>query len=187
MDKTLFSTTIKFSKNLSRLHYGMCNDAESKFVGVGIRLDGDNLVVANEVGDTEGALTNLASRIIEPQVAGVGETFVAQEFLLQISTEFVDRNGVGGNNDVKLGIFINGTLYLNSYIYILDQAELFGTKININEKEVTNMKYELEDNVKNIYSKKQNLYIHQLQRCNSVQFLPGTIFLSEKHLLQQGA
>ena len=133
MDKTLFSTTIKFSKNLSRLHYGMCNDAESKFVGVGIRLDGDNLVVANEVGDTEGALTNLASRIIEPQVAGVGETFVAQEFLLQISTEFVDRNGEGGNNDVKLGIFINGTLYLNSYFYILDQAELFGTKININE------------------------------------------------------
>jgi len=28
------------------------------------------------------------------------------------------------------------------------------TKININEKEVTNMKYELEDNIKNIYSKK---------------------------------
>ena len=133
MNKTLFSAKIKFSNNLSRLHYGMCNDADSKFVGVGIRLEGNSLVVANELGDYDGALTNLKTREIDPQVAGIGETFVNKEFLLQISTEFVDRNGQGGTNDVKLGIFINGNLYLNSYIYILDQAELFGTKININE------------------------------------------------------
>ena len=133
MNKTLFSAKIKSSNNLSRLHYGMCNDADSKFVGVGIRLEGNSLVVANELGDYDGALTNLKTREIDPQVAGIGETFVNKEFLLQISTEFVDRNGQGGTNDVKLGIFINGNLYLNSYIYILDQAELFGTKININE------------------------------------------------------
>ena len=109
MDKTLFSAKMKFSKNSSRLHFGMSNAVDGKFVGVGIRLDGTNLVVENEVGDQEGALTNLPSRTIEPQVAGVGDTFVDQQFRLQISTEFVDRNGEGGNNDVKLGIFINGT------------------------------------------------------------------------------
>ena len=135
LDKTLFSANLKFSKNSSRIHYGMSDSTDGKFVGVGIRLSGDCLVLGNEVSDSEGALSSIDSsyRKIDPKFAGVGDTFIEKDFLLQLSTEFVDLYGSGSKDDIKLGVYINGKLYLNRYIYIIGQASLFGKRININE------------------------------------------------------
>ena len=137
LDGTLFSTKIKYSEEKSRLHLGL-GDYELSYGGISFRLEGDNLVVSNEYSgrnvDGKGVLKNMPSSlvVIKPKMAGVGTTFKDTEFLLQVSIDFVDDDGDGNKNDIKLGVFINGSLYNNMYFVIKDDAENLGTKINFN-------------------------------------------------------
>ncbi len=135
LDGTLFSAKLKFSKNLARMHYGLSNEYKDGFIGIGFRLEDDKLIIGNEQGSKEGALSSMKLNFvtIDPVKAGVGKTFVDTEFLLQVSIEFIDRDNDGENNDIKLGVFINGVMYKNSYFYISNQAGLLGTRINFNE------------------------------------------------------
>ena len=64
------------------------------------------------------------------------------EIMLRLSTpgnekfiqadEFDVCYGGGEANDIKLGIFINGDLYCNSYVYIPNEAKNLGTGVNFN-------------------------------------------------------
>ncbi len=132
LDDTLFRAKLKFNKNSSRMHIGLKEDG---YAGIGIRLEDGNMVIGNELGDKEGALSNIGLSFIKiyPDIAGVGETFVDKEFVLGLSTEYVDKIGDGTADDIKLGVFVNGECYQNTYFYIYGQADLLGTVINFNE------------------------------------------------------
>ena len=135
LDGTLFSAKLKFNVNGSRMHFGLNNKSESGYTGIGVRLEGDKLVIGNELGNDKAALTNMGLNhiVISPKVVGVGNTFVNKEFLLQMSIEYVDRDNDGKKNDIKLGVMINGKFFANTYFYIKNQASRLGTKINFSE------------------------------------------------------
>ncbi len=132
LDGTIFGANIKFSKNSSRMHIGF---TDNSYGGFGVRLEDGKIVVGNELGNKEGALSNIGVSAVkvDPVKAGVGDTFVDKEFLLQLSIEFVDQQNDGNKNDIKFGVFINGTLYSNAYFYVKDQADLLGLGLNFNE------------------------------------------------------
>lgn len=131
LDRTLFSMKVAYSTAGSRFHYGMNNSHE--YSGISFRFENGILNVGNEVGGNGIANLPWSLVTIDPQNAGVGKTFVNNEFLLQLSTEFVDHDNGGSDNDIKLGIFINGKLYNNQYYYVDNSAEQLGTNINFNE------------------------------------------------------
>lgn len=135
MAGTLFSAKVKFEKDSSRMHLGFNDKTENGYSGIGIRLEGDNLVIGNELGNGKDGLTNMkiSHIIITPKQVGLGDTFVGKEFLLQVSIEFVDRDDNGKKDDIKLGVMINGQFFANTYFYIKDQASLLGVGINFNE------------------------------------------------------
>jgi len=132
LDKTFFRAKLKFNIDSSRMHIGL---KDSGYGGVGLRLEGDNMIIGNEMGDKDGAISNMGLYFIkiDPVIAGIGETFVDKEFIFGMTTEFVDKIGDGTADDIKLGIFINGKCYLNTFFYIYGQAGLLGTGINFNE------------------------------------------------------
>lgn len=55
-----------------------------------------------------------------------GTSFIGEEFNLQITTQFVDSDFDGSADDVRLGVWFNGTLYENNYIYLSDYAQYMG-------------------------------------------------------------
>lgn len=130
---TLFSAKLKFKTNSSRIHYGVKNISSNVNTGICLKLDGSNLILGNDAGNTSNAVTGLKAEhlVIDPRMAGVGTSFADTEFLLQITVETVNRNDAGGENDIKLGLFFEGKLYNNAYIYINDQADRFGNGINL--------------------------------------------------------
>ena len=139
LNKTLFSANVQFNKVGSRLHLGTPGGGENAYSGLGLRLENNGtLVLGNELASVEGVQPNeLASIglnffVLNPSLADMGDTFAGKNFLLQISTEFVDYDGGGEANDIKLGIFIEGNLYCNSYIYIPNEAQTLGTGVNFN-------------------------------------------------------
>lgn len=68
--------------------------------------------------------------IFDKDIAGV-ETFINQEFKLNITTEFADYDGDGDENDVQLGFYFNGQLYNNQYLYAYDCKSDFGNYITL--------------------------------------------------------
>ena len=149
LDGTLFSTKIKYGADGSRLHLGFGNP-DLSFGGISFRLSGDNLVISNEYAGSDktgyGVLTNMpfTLALLKPKTAGI-ETFKDTEFLLQASIDFVDHDGGGKKDDIKLGVFINGLLYSNIYFYIDNNADKLGTRINFNSgKAVFALSYNYE-------------------------------------------
>ena len=139
LNRTLFSANVQFNKVGSRLHLGNTGGGENVYSGMGLRLEKNGtLVLGNELASNETVEPNeLASIglnffVLHPALAGMGDTFAGKEFLLQISTEFVDYDGGGEANDIKLGVFINGDLYCNNYVYIPNEAQTLATGVNFN-------------------------------------------------------
>ena len=139
LNKTLFSTNVQFNKTGARIHLGTPGGGSDAYSGLGLRLEKNGtLVLGNELSSVAGKQTNelesigLNFFVLDPSLAGMGDSFAEKNFLLQISTEFVDWDNGGEANDIKLGIFIDGILYCNSYIYIPNEAKTLGTGVNFN-------------------------------------------------------
>lgn len=139
LDRTLFSMRIKYAVNMSRFHYGCTNSGgDWNYGGISFRMDSGKIIVGNEALDHldgKGILPNLPSRLVimNAETAGIGSTFENEEFLLQISTEFIDLDKDGEEDDIKLGIYVNGLLYDGRYFYIRNDAGRLGTGCNFNE------------------------------------------------------
>ena len=61
------------------------------------------------------------------------DTFNGTLFLLQITTEIVDSDNDGDQDDLKLGVFFNSKLYDNEYLYvrnIKNKTYKAGTRMN---------------------------------------------------------
>ena len=139
LDKTLVSANVQFNTAGARLHLGCTPGAANGYSGLGLRLESNGtLVLGNELVSVEGVQDNeltsigLNHFVFSARAAGVGDTFTGKSFLLQLSTEFVDQDNDGEKDDIKLGVFFNGVLYCNNYIYILGEAQTLSTGVNFN-------------------------------------------------------
>jgi hypothetical protein len=106
---------------------------------MGLRLESaGTLVLGNELGvpaeEKPNVLTSIGLNyfVFNARAAGLGNTFAGKNFLLQISTEFVDCDNDGEKDDIKLGVFFDGVLYCNNYIYIPNEAQTLSTGVNFN-------------------------------------------------------
>ena len=85
--------------------------------------------------------TLFMERRFYPEV--VGSTLVGAELELQMSFEFVNHDGGKTRNDLKLGMWFNGKLYKNEYIFIcnyVDTDTTFGTFMTIYAPEGSSLK-----------------------------------------------
>jgi hypothetical protein len=139
LDKTLFSANVQFNTTGARLHLGCTPGATNGYSGMGLRLESaGTLVLGNELGvpaeEKPNVLTSIGLNyfVFNARAAGLGNTFAGKNFLLQISTEFVDCDNDGEKDDIKLGVFFDGVLYCNNYIYIPNEAQTLSTGVNFN-------------------------------------------------------
>lgn len=88
----------------------------------------DGKLKLSESGQGDKAILGTAITF-DPAVAGVGSF---SEVRMQLSLEAVDNEGDGQLNDVKFGVFFNGKLYNNQYIYANNTADRVGNGIYIN-------------------------------------------------------
>ncbi len=119
LDNTLFKGKVKFSADgVTRIYYGGFQN--NAWGGVAIFADGEgNLVVA----DTKEGATY--AKLIEPQNAGC--TLTGEWVDIMMSTQYVDNDNDGKKDDLKFGLWLNGRLYLDEYIYIDDLGGLMGS------------------------------------------------------------
>ena len=128
LDGTLFRGNITFTEaGDNHMMYG------GKVAGGGIELavgndatKGYHLRLRNPKGSESTA--TFSEIKFYSDVAGV--TLVGEEFDLAITMEYIDRDGKGSKNDLKLGMWFGGKLYNNNYIYIdnyVDNSHSMGT------------------------------------------------------------
>ena len=128
LDGTLFSGKITFSKiGDTHMMYG------GKVTGGGLELalggnetEGFYLRLRNPKGSESTATFNEIK--FYSDVAGV--ELVGTELELSLSLEYIDHDGKGSKNDVKLGVWFGGKLYNNNYIYLdnyVDNSHSMGT------------------------------------------------------------
>ena len=68
--------------------------------------------------------TNLQTNILD--IEDMGLTSISEEFNLKLSFEYIEYEGDGNPNDVRFGVWINNSLYKESYIYSLNDANYYG-------------------------------------------------------------
>lgn len=113
----------------------------------GVRLtkynSSENMELTYQLSDTEVR----TPQIFESSKAGVD--FTKDKFNLMWSMELVDSDGHGDLNDLKIGVWFNGFLYQNQYIYITDYAlevgNGFGTYCGPGTSITLNSIYELTE------------------------------------------
>lgn len=73
-----------------------------------------------------------------PNTAGMNvDSFIGNEVKIKITTEFADYNGDGDANDVQLGVYFDGKLYNDQYVYAYDCRADFGNYISFYATEGT--------------------------------------------------
>ncbi len=127
MDKVLFKTNITFSGGTGLCY--MKSDVDNPWTGIKLQLNANGEIeIYNDLTQkdiyVDGNPINYDGYyVLYPQDAFDNPeitTFDGQEFELTLTTEFVDYDGKGQLNDLKLGIYIDGDLYIGQYAYIKD-------------------------------------------------------------------
>ena len=134
IDKLLFSASVKYDSSalLCTIDYLYNPTTES-----GIRLQFHptgysglylyNYMTSGELyaGDASNATAYGSPYYINKTIANVeNNDFYNSEFLLWITTEFMDFDGVGGENDLQLGIWFDGVLYNDMYFYVANCKDI---------------------------------------------------------------
>lgn len=121
LNKVVFSDTVQFSKA----------------AGAQIRIGGKpsawhGLILAN-TEDGKLVLTEAEGRMspIYFDSATAGTALVGTDVKLQLSFEYVDADGDGKKDDVKLGVWFNGIAYGDRWVYLQDIAEVLGGYLGI--------------------------------------------------------
>lgn len=74
-----------------------------------------------------GTATSVAT--LTSDIAGVA--FVGEKYDIMLSSELVDNGGDGKVNDIKIGIWFNGILYNQQYIYANDLGDYYGNYFSV--------------------------------------------------------
>lgn len=145
LDNTLFSGKITFPEVVDAfLQYG------GKEAGAGF-----NLGTAQDAATGEWYLRLFNAKKAENEknftevkfYSGVAQVdaLVGEEIELNFTVEFVDHDGGETENDVKLGVWFNGKLYNNNYIYLDNYADAtysMGTFLSFSVPKTTNVAIE---------------------------------------------
>ena len=123
LEGTLFHGKVKFGTVYGAdIRLGGTKDGWS---GLRLATVGDGCLLIEDTALEEKKL----SKMLSPAIAG---TTLAGKWLdLMMSVQYVDSDGDGKKDDVKLGIWFDGVLYENKYIYIADFAESMGSYMGI--------------------------------------------------------
>lgn len=116
---TLFSGYVTFHGANMWLQYG--GTGTNPWIGMRFACDGEKIVLGHSDREFTGAY-EFTSDI-------AGTELIDNRFLLQLSAEAVDHDGDGQKDDVKLGVWFNGVLYNNMYIYLLDCVDRLGNNM----------------------------------------------------------
>lgn len=133
LDRVLYSVNITYTAKSQQFHYA--ND-ETDTTGIGayggftLYTEGGNSLY---FGKLEGKLPNITMMEIDPMKAIGKDTFMNEEFLLQITTEYVAKDAGLERDDLKLGLWFNGKLYNEEYLYYFNIVPYLGVRVNTNE------------------------------------------------------
>ncbi len=124
----IFSGYITFSGKNMWLQYGGAGSGQNDFwKGMRFACDGEKITLSASAGEFSGSY-NFYSSLARTKL-------INNKFLLQITAEAVDIDNDGNTNDVKLGVWFNGVLYKNEYIYLKDAADKLGNNFAIIQKD----------------------------------------------------
>lgn len=124
----IFSGYITFSGKNMWLQYGGAGSGQNDFwKGMRFACDGEKITLSASAGEFSGSY-NFYSSLARTKL-------INNKFLLQITAEAVDNDNDGNTNDVKLGVWFNGVLYKNEYIYLKDAADKLGNNFAIIQKD----------------------------------------------------
>ena len=121
MDKVVFSDTVQFSKAVGA--YLRIGGKPSAWHGLVFSNTADGRLVLNEA---EGKMPAI---YFDPATAGTD--LVGRDIKLELSFEYVDSDGDGKKDDVKLGVWFDGKAYGDRWFYLQDVAELLGGYLGI--------------------------------------------------------
>ncbi len=125
LDGTLFHGKVKFSENGdTELRIGGTTSAWLGLRITGI-IDGSIMLTEAEQNAPEKQFTYLFS----PYLAGC--ELVGEWLDLKLSIQFVDHDGDGAKDDVKLGFWFNDVLYQNEFIYLVDYVQHMGSYMSV--------------------------------------------------------
>jgi len=121
LDRVVFSDKINFANvNGAQLRFG---GAGSAWTGLLFVSDGAGNI---HLMDAEGAWGPI---IFDSRTAGV--PLAGQDIELTLSIEYVDYDGDGKKDDVKLGVWFDGKPYGDSWIYLTDYVAVLGGNCGI--------------------------------------------------------
>lgn len=123
LGNTSFEANIRLKSidtNIPRLYYG----AKDAWTGICFTLDDTKLKITSTPGSQKFVFTDPVAQggcydiVFNPTIAGVGDTFNDKEFTLKITNQPIDYDRDGTVDATELGVFFNGKLYNNQYLYI---------------------------------------------------------------------
>ncbi len=132
---TVTSLNVNFGTGLGRLHFGA--QGTSGFSGLCLYRSGDNLVlgVDNESSPLFSKMGGYSPITITPSSVGL-TSFANTELAIDFVINAVDMDFDGENDDLKVGVFVNGKLAKNSYVCGFDAVSSLGKGFNVNNAAV---------------------------------------------------
>lgn len=123
-----FSGYITFKGKNMWFQYGGDGTGKDDFwKGMRFACDGEKLTLSSSTGEFSGTY-NFYSSLAKTKL-------IDNKFLLQITAEAVDHSNDGNQNDVKLGVWFDGVLYKNEYIYLTDAVGKLGNNFAVIQKD----------------------------------------------------
>ena len=144
LDETKFCANVKFDSatwssvtylyneaGRGQLQLAVSPTASSSLLVYNRRLDGDDTTLY--VGDKYEAGVNIEESYTQilansdssyhKILGGSKFNFLGNEFVLSVTTEFIDFDGDGNTNDLEIGIWVNGDAFAPTYCYFKDYEE----------------------------------------------------------------
>lgn len=130
LDEKIFTLKVNYTANSQQFHYAGAVGSNYSGFTLYTADSGATLYLRQVAGSVVSNFVN--ANYYAEDIFGEGGSFF-NEFVLQISTEFVDIDNDGNEDDVKLGIWFNGKLGNGHYLYYVDAASGLGKNISANE------------------------------------------------------
>lgn len=125
---TLFSGYVSFHGKDVWFQYGGKGTGKNDYwYGMRFACDGKKITLSASNREFKGSYSFYS--------AAAKTELIDNEFLLQISAEAVDYDNDSQKDDVKLGVWFDGLLYKNEYIYMIDSVDKFGNNVALLQKD----------------------------------------------------
>ena len=121
LDKKILSVDVEYGTPGGQLRYG---GTESGWSGLSFRTRSGNMYLEC-FGYVDDEIQMVTDQYVFNSI-GAGVQLEGSSYNLKISTEYVDSDGDGKKDDVKLGVWFNDKLYENTYIYLQDYVQHLG-------------------------------------------------------------